>query len=227
MWRHPQAFCATAGFCRFAPSTVQDQTQGTPWSCSPPSRPDAFREIFGQRVQALRAQQRSEILIGEKLAKGGDDEQEPLLGKFGFFHHLFLTFHFLLVGPDQTRCRNRLPLAGRAARNRSAQCLPPLDDSSSLEQLLAAKLAGFISVLKRCLYGFVVIARTDDGQCRVQWNAALFHRDQKSLLAVFKEHQDALNIFGRQACLLGDDLFVVTLVTQLLDARSEEHTSEL
>src|SRR5487761_1991023 len=113
MWRRPQAFCATGGFCRFALPVAQEQSRGIPWSCSSSSRPDVFREIFWQRVQALRAQKRSEILIGKKLAKGGDDEEEPLLRKFGFFHHLSLAFHFLLVGPDQARCRNGFAFAGR------------------------------------------------------------------------------------------------------------------
>lgn len=84
--------------------------------------------------------------------------------------------------------------------------------------MFAAKLAGLIGVLKRRLHVLVVVTGTYDGQGCVERDAPPLHRNQQAFLAVFEERQDAIYVFDREACLLRDHFFVITLITQLLDA---------
>ena len=69
------------------------------------------------------------------------------------------------------------------------------------------------------LNGFVIVARADNSQCRIEGNPPFLDSDQQPLFAMPQQCQDTLNVFHRQSRLRSYDLLVVALVPQCLYTR--------
>lgn len=113
-----------------------------------------------------------------------------------------------------------------AAAHAPALRATPLDDAPRLDQLAAAQLFRFVSILQCRLNRLVVTAGTGNDDRQVQRDAPTPDCRQQSPFPVLEQIQNAMDVFLTQSGLLGDDLLVVPLVAQLLDAGQELQRTE-